>query len=315
MGSLGIISRKLLLAAIFGLGAWGCSSSTGGGGGSGGTSSPPPGSGGAEAGGTGGGPTGSGGATTTVPSGGATGSGGASSSGGVRGTGGSATGSGGRAAGGASTGSGGSGRGGASTGSGGSGRGGASAGTGGARTGGTGAGGAGTGGAIADGGGTTPGDGCVIGTWPTADPSKVGPYKTVTENDVGPVAGDVRRRRYRAPVHHVPARQPGGGRAVPSGDHLGQRHGCHSEHVRDSAQELRLARVRRDWLEQHERRPRESAADDRGRDLGARAERRSGEQALPSHRHDPHRGDRPLAGCHGHHHGIRGQSHHDQHSD
>src|SRR5512134_2444331 len=44
MRSLGI-SRKLLLAAIIGFGAWGCSSSTGEGGGSGGTN-PPEGSGG-----------------------------------------------------------------------------------------------------------------------------------------------------------------------------------------------------------------------------------------------------------------------------
>jgi len=63
-------------------------------------------------------------------------------------------------------------------------------GTGGVRTGGTGAGGAGTGGAIG-GGGAAPGADCVIGAWPTADPSKAGPYKTVTENDVGPVAGEI----------------------------------------------------------------------------------------------------------------------------
>jgi hypothetical protein len=29
----------------------------------------------------------------------------------------------------------------------------------------------------------------VVGAWPTADPSKAGPYKTVTENEVGPTAG------------------------------------------------------------------------------------------------------------------------------
>ena len=154
MRSEGLVT-KLFLVAVFGFGAWGCSRSSGSGGGSGGTTSPPPGSGGAATGG----------------SGGATDSGGAPASGGTRSTGGAP------------------GTGGLSTGSGGSGRGGASAGTGGARTGGTGAGGAGTGGAIAD-AGAAPGGDCVMGTWPTADPSKAGPYKTITENDVGPTAGD-----------------------------------------------------------------------------------------------------------------------------
>lgn len=31
--------------------------------------------------------------------------------------------------------------------------------------------------------------GCTLGTWPTADPSKVGPFATTTENNVGPQAG------------------------------------------------------------------------------------------------------------------------------
>lgn len=79
------ICRKLLLGAIFGLGAWGCSSSSGGGGGSGGTTSAPVGSGGSASGGSGGGPTGSGAATG---SGGAAGAGGATNSGGATGTGG-----------------------------------------------------------------------------------------------------------------------------------------------------------------------------------------------------------------------------------
>jgi len=56
-------------------------------------------------------------------------------------------------------------------------------------TGGTGAGGAGAGGATGD-GGAAPSGGCKIGAWPTADPSKAGPYKTTTENDVGPQAGE-----------------------------------------------------------------------------------------------------------------------------
>jgi hypothetical protein len=36
---------------------------------------------------------------------------------------------------------------------------------------------------------SVPGEGCTIGAWPTADPSAAGPYKVVTENDVGPEAG------------------------------------------------------------------------------------------------------------------------------
>jgi hypothetical protein len=40
------------------------------------------------------------------------------------------------------------------------------------------------------GGASVPGDGCTIGAWPTADPSAAGPYTVVTENDVGPEAGE-----------------------------------------------------------------------------------------------------------------------------
>ena len=36
---------------------------------------------------------------------------------------------------------------------------------------------------------SVPGNGCTIGAWPAADPSAAGPYKVVTENDVGPEAG------------------------------------------------------------------------------------------------------------------------------
>ena len=51
--------------------------------------------------------------------------------------------------------------------------------------------GATTGGASSAGAGGSgvPGDGCTIGAWPTADPTAAGPYKVVTENDVGPEAG------------------------------------------------------------------------------------------------------------------------------
>lgn len=42
-----------------------------------------------------------------------------------------------------------------------------------------------------DGGGTpSPTQGCSVGTWPAADPTKTGPYETVTENEVGPEAGE-----------------------------------------------------------------------------------------------------------------------------
>lgn len=34
------------------------------------------------------------------------------------------------------------------------------------------------------------GGGCTVGTWPAADPTAAGPYETVTENDVGPEAGE-----------------------------------------------------------------------------------------------------------------------------
>jgi hypothetical protein len=186
MKSIGI-SRTLVFAVLFGFSAWGCSSTSNGGGGSGGNTNPPPGSGGSGSGGSAG-ASGSGGASTTTPSGGTTGSGGESASGGNsttsdsggrQGTGGSRSRTGGSTPPGTSSG----GR---------SGRGGSSAGTGGASAGATGttsSGGAGAGGAV-DGGGTTPGDGCVVGAWPTADPSKAGPYKTITENEVGPEAGE-----------------------------------------------------------------------------------------------------------------------------
>lgn len=106
-------------------------------------------------GGDGGGP-GSGG---TTGAGGAQASGGQQARGGQQASGGSVSRSGGSAAGGASTGSGGSGRG-----------------------------GAGSDGMVSD-AAAAPGGDCKIGTWPTADPSKAGPYKTVTQNDVGPEAG------------------------------------------------------------------------------------------------------------------------------
>jgi len=192
------IRRKLLVGAILGLAAWGCSSPSLSGSGSGGNTSPLASSGGVVSGGSGGGPTASGGASTTASQGGATGRGGSPGAGGARGTGGapgtggSTIAAGGSGAGGATSGTGGSGRGGASPGTGGSGRGGASPGAGGSGRGGAspGTGGAGTGGVTSDGGGPAPGGDCVIGTWPTADPSKAGPYKTITENDVGPTAGD-----------------------------------------------------------------------------------------------------------------------------
>jgi len=174
------IRGKLILGAILGMAAWGCGSSSGGGGGSGGTSSPPAGSGGTVSGGSGGLSTATGGTIITPSTGGATGSGGAKGSGGAPGTGGSTISTGGRGSGGLTISTGGRGSGGATSGTGGSGKGGASAGTG----------GSGTGGSMVDGGGPAPGGDCVVGTWPTADPSKAGPYKIITENEVGPTAGD-----------------------------------------------------------------------------------------------------------------------------
>ena len=44
----------------------------------------------------------------------------------------------------------------------------------------------GSGGAGTDGGSTTA---CTIGPWPAADPSMPGPFATVTEDNVGPTAG------------------------------------------------------------------------------------------------------------------------------
>lgn len=141
---------------------------------------------------------GGGGSTGGQAPGGGAGSGGSSATGGTSegstgGSGGSTGGSGGSIAG---SGAGGSGQAGSTgdAGSGGSsatggsaatdGAGGSSAGTanGGAASGGTAS--AGTGGASA------PGDGCVVGAWPTADPSAAGPYKVITENEVGPEAGE-----------------------------------------------------------------------------------------------------------------------------
>jgi hypothetical protein len=140
--------------ASIALGASGCGNSSSGGG-SGGTTSPPSDSGGSP---------GSGG-TTTVGAGGATskgGAGGVSATGGVQGSGGKATATGGSV----TVASGGR-----------TGRADASVGTG----------GSGAGGSTVD--GAAPGDGCKIGAWPTADPSKAGPYKVTTENEVGPQAG------------------------------------------------------------------------------------------------------------------------------
>jgi hypothetical protein len=56
-------------------------------------------------------------------------------------------------------------------------------------TGGTSAGGSTT--TMGGAGGAIPaGDSCKVGTWPAADPTAAGPFATVTENDVGPEAGE-----------------------------------------------------------------------------------------------------------------------------
>ncbi len=164
--------RTLALVMTLSAGLWGCSNARSGGSGTGGTAGPAgntslaDGSGGAAPGGSIGGGSGSSG-TTGV--GGASASGGSRATGGTHGTGGVSSRTGSSAAGGASSGGG-------------------NAGTGGAGTGGI-----GTGGVEADAaeiaeGGATGGD-CTVGTWPTADPSAAGPFPTVTENNIGPVAG------------------------------------------------------------------------------------------------------------------------------
>jgi hypothetical protein len=51
------------------------------------------------------------------------------------------------------------------------------------------AGGKGGNGGAAAGGAAQSGDNCTIGKWPAADPTAMGPYETVTENEVGPEAG------------------------------------------------------------------------------------------------------------------------------
>lgn len=163
-------SRHLVLVALLGIGACGCGNSESGGAGegtSGGTGGSAPSSGGGQL-------TGSGGAGP-AETGGVPGSGGSGGSGGGSGTttsGGSSTTTGGSTSGG-----------GGSTATGGEGPGGAGAGTGGSAAGSAGAAGASSGGT------TQTGDGCTIGAWPTADPTKAGPFTTVTENDVGPEAG------------------------------------------------------------------------------------------------------------------------------
>lgn len=173
-------SRTLSMVALSSVLLWACSSSSGGRGGSGGAA----GSGGSSSAGSGGIASGSGGASTTtlVGPGGAIGSGGASGGAGSKGTGGmlgsgGSLGSGGtlRATGGAPGGE----RADASVGTGGRGRFDASVGSG----------GTGAGGLAVDSGGPAPGGDCVVGTWPTADPSTAGPFAIVTENPVGPQAG------------------------------------------------------------------------------------------------------------------------------
>ena len=126
------------------------------------------------------------GAAVSGTGGAVSGTGGASTGAGgvVAGTGGAVSGTGGRAA----TGGSGPGAGGRTVATGGrTGMGGSITGRGGVTT------QAGTGGASADAGGSTdaaaPGTACTMGTWPTADPSKAGPFATTTENNVGPPAG------------------------------------------------------------------------------------------------------------------------------
>lgn len=50
--------------------------------------------------------------------------------------------------------------------------------------------GAPAGGSNASGGAAPSGDNCTVGKWPAADPTATGPYEVVTENEVGPEAGE-----------------------------------------------------------------------------------------------------------------------------
>ncbi len=47
-----------------------------------------------------------------------------------------------------------------------------------------------SGGSTAQGGSVSTPGGCTVGPWPAADPAAKGPYETVTENEVGPEAGE-----------------------------------------------------------------------------------------------------------------------------
>jgi hypothetical protein len=191
------LANKLLVAVSCGTCVWGCSGSSPVTGGSGGTTSTPLSSGGTTSAGTGGAsvagstnPSATGGAVPT--------SGGANGTGGAQGDGGSKPATGGAGTGGVSKGTGGAGTGGVDKGTGGAGTGGVSKGTGGAGTGGV---SKGTGGTKAAGGSTVVSTGgqptgdagtdCVIGTWPTADPTARGPFATTQENEVGPQAGAI----------------------------------------------------------------------------------------------------------------------------
>jgi len=162
-------SKQLTLLAMLGISSAACGNSGGDNNNAGGS----PGTGGAAA-------MGGGGSAGASATGGGAGSSGSSTAGGMGGT--ATAGSsgamsvGGRAQGGAS----------ATAGSGGSSATGGKANTGGAANAGAPTAGAPTAGA---GGTGVPGDGCTVGAWPTADPTVAGPYKVVTENDVGPEAG------------------------------------------------------------------------------------------------------------------------------
>jgi hypothetical protein len=160
-----VASKELTLIALLGIGSAACGNSGNESNNAGGSSN-----------GTGGSAAMSGGGSAGAPAtGGGAGSGGASATGGTggastAGSGGSMS-TGGRAQGGTT----------ATAGSGGSSATGGKAGS---------AGAASAGAPTAGAGGTgVPGEGCTIGAWPTADPTVAGPYKVVTENDVGPEAG------------------------------------------------------------------------------------------------------------------------------
>ena len=171
------LATQPTLAAILGLVFWGCSGASGSATAAGGFST--------AAGNTGGGAPSAGTSNTGANVGGNAAVGGSAALGGAPSTGGTPAAGGAAATGGASFASGGAPTGGAKSASGGAATGGVKSASGGAVAGG------GTSAASTGGAATASTSGaCTMGTWPTADPSKTGPFAVQTDNNVGPQAGE-----------------------------------------------------------------------------------------------------------------------------